>query len=987
MMTTKNRTFFTRMTAILLAVIALLSAFSGLSVSAKSGDKVSVTFGYCYDTGGSIIRFAKTVTNNGVTVGTPGEELCKIFANKKEAYCIQPGIGLHSGDKLTESGSTVWKKLGTAKQKAINLALLYGKPGNAKNLSNTADQKWVATQLIVWEIVAGCRKTSDTYACTNTKFIDGMCSGGKNPGVKTVYNQISNGLKGHLTVPSFANRLKSKAKTHAMKVSSGKYTLTLTDSNKVLSNFSFKKTDGVSVSKSGNKLTLSASKPVDTVTFSSNKDVPTVAKKSVIIPYGDSSKQDVITGVENAPDPVKAYFKVSAKGGNLKIKKTSEDGKVSGIKFTITGPNSYKKTVKTDSSGNFNLTDLVPGTYTVTENKYSRYETQKAQTVKIEAGKTATVSFKNILKKSEFRIVKKDAETKKVIEIAGFKFKIKDSDGKYIKVDGTDTFETDDEGVVSFETRLPNGKYQLIEIAAGEGYLLDGEPKEFEVTSTSTEVEVEKFNFAEKGTITITKTGDAFTSVTEGEIGGVKAYKPVYDFSNLEGAEFEIRAAEDIDTGDGTIRAKKGELVDTITTEENGKAVSKELYLGTYLIKETKTPDGYIADGKEYEVTIKYAGEKVEVTNEDVSIQNTRQKAQVSLTKVMEKDEQYGIGDNDELTKVSFGLYANEDLIADDGKKIPADGLIEIVSVSEDGTATFATDIPVGDYYVKEFTTADKYVLDDTHYEFTFDATTDKEIQEIQINGGEDIVNHVAYGTAKTIKVDAEYPKNKLSGAVFAVYSDIDGNKKYTDKKDNLIGEMKEYKKGEYMLSELPIGGYFLYEKTAPKDFVKDTNYHYFEITKGGETVNVENKAGVGFINKPGTGYLEITKRDVSDGKLLPDAGFRIKDESGKTVVEGYTDKKGIAKFALRIGKYTYEEFDAPDGYILDTKPHKFEIKKDEEIVKAKATNKKQPKPHTPQTGADDNFGFYIGLGAIALGGLIAFCIVKFRKKDEDDDD
>ena len=386
-------------------------------------------------------------------------------------------------------------------------------------------------------------------------------------------------------------------------------------------------------------------------------------------------------------------------------------------------------------------------------------------------------------------------------------------------------------------------------------------------------------------------------------------------------------------------------------------------------------------------MTIKYAGEKVEVTNEDVSIQNTRQKAHVSLTKVMEKDEQYGIGDNDELTKVSFGLYANEDLIADDGKKIPADGLIEIASVREDGTATFATDIPVGDYYVKEFTTADKYVLDDTHYEFTFDATTDKEIQEIQINGGEYIVNHVAYGTAKTIKVDAEYPKNKLSGAVFVIYSDIDGNKKYTDKKDNLIGEMKEYKKGEYMLSELPIGGYFLYEKTAPKDFVKDTNYHYFEITKGGETVNVENKAGVGFINKPGTGYLEITKRDVSDGKLLPDAGFRIKDENGKTVVEGYTDKKGIAKFALRIGKYTYEEFDAPDGYILDTKPHKFEIKKDGEIVKAKATNKKQPKPHTPQTGADDNFGFYIGLGAIALGGLIAFCIVKFRKKDEDDDD
>lgn len=1202
-MTKTNKRIFTRMTAIILAVIALLSAFSGLKVNAKAGDKVNVTFGYCYDTGGSIIKFAKKVTNNGITVGTAGEALCKIFANKKESYCIQPGISLHSGDKLTESGSTVWKKLGAAKQRGINHALLYGKGGNAKNLSGTADQKWVATQLIIWEFVAGCRKTASTYACTDSKFIDGMCSGGKNPGVKTVYNQISNGLKEHSTVPSFAAELASKAKTHTMKASSGKYTVTLTDSNKVLSKFDFKKTDGVTVSKSGNKLTVSSTKPVKSVTFSSNKDVPTVAKKSVIIPYGDSSKQDVITGVENAPDPVKAYFKVTAKGGTLKLKKTSEDGKVSGIKFTITGPNSYKKTVSTNSKGEFELDDLYPGTYTVTENKYSRYVAQKAQTVKVEAGKTATVSFKNVLKPSDFKIVKKDAVTKKVIEIAGFKFKIKDSDGKFVKVDGTDTFETDDEGVVSFETKLPVGKYQLIEVAAGEGYLLDGTPKDFEVKSDSTKVEIEKYDYPEMGTITISKTGDVFSSVTESEDGDETEYQPVYKTSNLEGAQFEIRAKEDIDTGDGTIRVKKGELVDTVTTDEDGKVKSKELYLGTYVIKETKTPDGYISDGKEYEVTIKFGGETVEVTNADIKIQNTRQKAEVSLTKVMEKDEQYGIGDNDEILNVRFGLYANEEITAENGDTIPADGLIEVISVSEDGSATFKTDLPVGNYYVKEIATDSKYVLDDTQYEFTFDATDDKEIQHIDINNGEDIENKIAYGTAKTIKVDADYPdnkltgatfeiyfdkdgdkqyngekdslvgemnevsegvyelgelpiggyllfekeaplnflrdenyhyfeikedkevvtveneagvgfinkpavgtvkiikvdkgypENKLSGAVFEIYADKDGNKEYTEKTDTLIGEMKEIADGEYELGNLRIGGYLLYEKTAPKNFVKDDNYYYFEITKheevvtveneagkgfinkpalgtaktikvdadypknkltgavfevyadkdgnkkfaaktdslvgemkeikkgeyqlgelrvGGyflyektaptgfvkddkyyyfeikedkEIVNVENKAGVGFINKPETGYLEITKRDVSDGKLLPDAGFRIKDEKGKTVVEGYTDKNGIAKFKLRVGKYTYEEFDAPDGYIIDTKPHKFEIKKNGEIVKAKMTNKKQPTPHTPQTGADNNFGFFIGLGAIAIGGLIAFLIVKFRKKDEDDDD
>ena len=987
MTTTNKKTIFIKMTAIVLAVIALFSAFSGLTVNAKAGDKVTITFGYCYDTGGSIIKFAKTVTHNGVTVGTPGEILCKIFANNKDAYCIQPGISLYSGDTLTESGSTIWKNLGAAKQRAINIALLYGKPANAKNLSGTADQKWIATQLIVWEIVAGCRKTSSGYSCTNTKFIDGMCAGGKNPGIKTVYNQISNGMKGHDVVPSFATELSSKAPTHTMKVSSGKYTLTLTDSNKVLSKFDFKKTDGVTVTASGNKLTLTATKPVGSVSFNSSKTVPTVSKTSTLIPYGDASKQDVISGVQNAPDPVRAYFKIAAEGGKLKIKKTSDDGKVSGIKFTITGPNSYKKTVKTNDKGEFELDDLVPGTYTVTENKYSRYESQKEQKVTVTAGKTATVSFKNVLKKSEFRIVKKDAETKKIIEIAGFKFKIKKADSSYVKVNGTDTFETDDEGTVSFETRLADGKYELIEVAAGEGYLLDKEPKEFEVSSPSTEIEIVKYDYAAKGTITITKTGDAFTSVTELEENGEKKYQPIYDFSKLEGAEFEIRAKEDIDTGDGTVRYKKDEVVDTVTTGENGKAISKELYLGTYVIKEIKTPDGYVSDGKEYEVTINYDGELVAVSNADIAIQNTRQKAEVSLSKLLESNEKYGIGDNDEYKEVRFGLYANEDIVAEDGKTIPADGLIEIVGIAEDGTTSFTTDIPAGDYYVKEYSTSHKYILDDNHYEFSFDATNDSDIQQIQINGGEDIVNKIAYGTVKTIKVDAEYPKNKLSGAVFEIYSDSDGDKQFTDNKDTLIGEMTEFQKGKYRLTGLPIGGYFLYEKTAPKDFVKDDNYHYFAISEDGETINVENKAGVGFINKPGTGYLEITKKDISTGKLLPEAGFRIKDENGKTVVEGYTDKNGVAKFALRIGKYTYEEFDAPDNYIIDTKPYKFEIKEDGEVVKAVMKNEKQPKPHTPQTGDDNNYGFVIGLGAIALGGLIAFLIVKIKKKDEDDDD
>ena len=308
----KNKKF-TRIMAILLVVLIAFSTMFTLPVSAASGDKVTITFDYCYDSTGNTIKFQQTTVSDGYTVGTPGEELCKIFADGKEAYCIEPGHSLFSGNSLTENGSTVWKNLGTAKQKAINLALLYGKPGSGKNLSGTEDQKWIATQLIVWEFVSGCRSTNDGYKCTNTKYIDGICADGANPGVKSVYNAISKSLANYSTVPSFASAIASKAETYEMKYSDGKYSVTLTDSNKILDEFTFKTTNGITATKSGNKLTLTSTSAVnDALTFNSAKSMPDVGK-TVLVPYGDASLQDVITGVENDADPIRAYFKVKTK--------------------------------------------------------------------------------------------------------------------------------------------------------------------------------------------------------------------------------------------------------------------------------------------------------------------------------------------------------------------------------------------------------------------------------------------------------------------------------------------------------------------------------------------------------------------------------------------------------------------------------------------------------------------------------------------------
>ena len=185
----------TKASAVMLAVMTLLSSIFVVQADAAIGDKVTIAFYYCFDSGGNAIRYQQTTSNNGYTVGSAGEELCRITANGEEAYCIEPGHSLFAGDQLTEGSSSVWNSLGTAKQDAINLALLCGKPGSDSSLSGTADEKWAATQIIVWEIVSDCRLAYGNYQCTNTKYIDGLTAGGANSGVKTTYNQIVSNMQ------------------------------------------------------------------------------------------------------------------------------------------------------------------------------------------------------------------------------------------------------------------------------------------------------------------------------------------------------------------------------------------------------------------------------------------------------------------------------------------------------------------------------------------------------------------------------------------------------------------------------------------------------------------------------------------------------------------------------------------------------------------------------------------------------------------------
>lgn len=1089
----------TRITALLLAVSVIFGTMFALPVSAASGDKVTITFDYCYDSTGNIIKFQQATVSDGYTVGTPGEELCKIFADGKEAYCIEPGHTLYSGNTLTEDGSTVWKNLGSAKQKAINLALLYGKPGSGKSLSGTEDQKWVATQLIVWEFVSGCRSTSEGYKCTNAKFIDGICAGGANPGVKSVYNAISKSLANYSTVPSFASAIASKAEPYEMKYSDGKYTLTLTDSNSILSDFDFKTTSGISVSKSGNKLTLTSTLPVnDAVTFNSAKSMPDVGK-TVLVPYGDATLQDVISGVENDADPIRAYFKVKTSSGNLKLIKTSEDGNVANIEFTVKG-DGYSKTVKTNSKGEFELTDLFPGSYTVTEITDSKYETQKSQTVKVESGKTATVTFKNVLKKwnltvtktdaetksaqgdatlagavygiynngklvdkyttdkngsfktsyyvcgdnwtlkeiepsegylldeteyhigaeakkytiennsismgvtedilkgkisiikhtddgstkietpekgaefqvylkssgsyakateserdtlvcdeygfaetkelpygtytvhqtkgwngTEFiadfdvfvnedgktykylinnsslesyvKIVKVDSETGKQIPYAGAGFQIYNPDGKLVTMKYTyptvteiDTFYTNSDGYLITPETLPYGKgYSVVEVQAPYGYILDSTPVYFDITAEKiseengvTIVKAEKKNTPQKGTITVEKTGEIFSNVTSsGE--EVLLYQPEYSVNGLSGSVLEIYADADIKTPDGTVRAKKDELVATLKTNNKGTATSKLLYLGKYRVVETVAPYGTVINPEPHTVELTYSGQNEKVTNTSTSFTNDRQKVEIDLTKILEQDEKFNIGNNDEILNVSFGLYADEDLKASNGTVIPKNGLIEIITCDEKGKSQFTTDIPIGSYYVKEISTDNHYILSDKKYPVVFEyAGQDTATVHISVNDGEPIENEIIYGTIQGLKIDRETGEN-ITGALFGLFSITET--KFTEETAILTSESNE--EGIFTFENVPYGEYIVSELKPAEGYLPNEENYTVTISENKEIIEIivendkipELKTTATIDGKKEVGATEVfTLEDVVEYKhLVPGKEYTVK--------------------------------------------------------------------------------------------------------------
>lgn len=730
----------------------------------------------------------------------------------------------------------------------------------------------------------------------------------------------------------------------------------------------------------------------------------------------------------NIANPLDSYEDIIK--GKIAIIKHCDDGSTKietpevGAEFEVylKAAGSYENAEETerdilvcDENGFAETKDLPYGEYTVKQTKgWDGKELLAPFTVFVsEDGRVYRFLINNAPYEALIEIVKKDAETGKIIPAAGIGFKVRDTDtGEYIvqhinyptPVD-IDTYYTDVSGKLMMPEKLPYGNYEIIEQCTAYGYVLDSAPIAFKVDGVKTVVTVEKFNMPQKGIIRISKSGEVFFSAVESD--GV--YSLVFADKNLAGATYEITAAEDIITPDGTLRYAKGMVVDTLTTDENGAAESKPLYLGKYTVRETKAPYGMVLNGTPKTVELTYAGETVEITETAAEFYNERQKAALSLAKMLGKDDIFNIGNNGEILSVQFGLFAAEDLTAADGSVIPKDGLLEIANCDENGNITFKTDIPVGaKLYVKEIATDNHYILSNEKYPVTFDYVgQDTALVEIKANGGEAIKNDILYGSVKGLKIDRETEK-PIVGAKFGLFRSAETE--FTAENALLIAESGE--DGTFLFENVPYGNWLIKELQPADGYLSNEEIYPVRISENGQTVGITvvndrtpeigTKATVNG-EKTATAEGDITIEDtVSYKHLIPGKAYTVKGilmykSTGKAFLDDgkeltsevtFTPEESCGEVTIRFTFDGSKITKQTDLVVFETLYRDgVELAAHADIEDGGQTvTLIPPKPDIPQTGDNSNLGFWIGLGSVALGGVIA-CIIMYckRKKDEDE--
>lgn len=588
--------FFKRGIAGLLSLVMCLSAFIGLGTTTAfaAGEQAEVYLISFPRSGDANLDYSGTWGHsnlhymNGWYSGESKYTTIRAMHSYDGniCYCIEPGTPQDTGDRYTSKDETFWDNLPSDFNSTISpydmklfigRIMQYGYTGpistswrsqNASDAETLAQA--MATQVLIWETVVGERDEGFNHI-----------SPGSYDAVKSVvstahplysqfisyYNSIEASVQRHSAIPSFMAKTPGKAQNVELAWNGTNYTATLTDSNNVLSNYSFSANeDGISFSVSGNKLVITAATaPSDSVRITASKSGAT---RRGIITWTDgryapgSGIQDVISYAQEVNDPVQAFLNLKVSYGSAKIIKTSEDGKVDNLTFTVTG-NGVNQTVKTNAKGEIQIDNLMPGVYTVTEMDYDKYEPQESRRVTVVSGQVSTVTFNNKLKRGDLQIVKSSEDNLN----EGVTFHLYGTSLSGIAVD--EYAVTDANGVATFEDVLISGStpYTVEEVDTAIRYVV---PEAQSAPINWNEVTNRSFlNILKKFSVTVTKS-DAETGTAQGD-------------ASLAGAVYGIY--------------KGKTLVDTYTTDKNGQFVTKEYICDNdWTVREITPSEGYLLD-------------------------------------------------------------------------------------------------------------------------------------------------------------------------------------------------------------------------------------------------------------------------------------------------------------------------------------------------------------------------------------------------------
>lgn len=704
-------------------------------------------------------------------------------------YCIEPGVPRNLYRSYESYGEDYWDSFpaeynrtidGRTMKTLLGRIMQYSYQGNLSldwRSQNDSDADklahMMATQVLVWETVVGERDADFNHVdpgsadavksvyCTSHPLYSRFSA---------YYDSIEASVKKHTVVPSFMDRSEEDAQTVELSWDGSRYTATLTDTNSVLSEYAFSAQSDMTFAVDGNDLTISAeTAPADGVTITA---VRNNTRQGVVVwsdgHYGpDGTMQDVVTFRDTVSDPMYAYLHLKVSYGSVKIVKTSEDGEVSGISFTVSG-NGTEQTVTTNADGEMQLDDLRPGVYTVTEQSNDRYEPQEVRQVTVISGQVATVAFHNMLKRGSLEVVKTAEDGLN----EGVKFHLTGTSLAGLSVD--EYAVTGSNGKAVFSNVLIGTDYILSEVDTGIIYVVPEDQTTAVEWNTVTQAEVR--NVLKKWSATVTKR-DAETGLPQGD-------------ATLAGAVY------------GVYRGEK--LVDTYTTDESGQFTTTDYVCGEdWTIRELSPSEGYLLDDTVYPVgaepqryTAEYNPIALDVTEQVI-------RGGVTLTKV---DKDYP---ENKLEGAVFEVYR------DSNRNQKLDAEDELLGTMEElGGGEYAlTGLCYGGYFAKEAQAPEGFYLDENAYYFAI--TTDGETVTVENEAGKGFLNAAQVGSLRIVKTSSD---GKLAGFSFRVTGANGYDQVFQTDAEGFI-LVEGLRIGDYTVSEVRDGssdGYLLpADKTA----------------------------------------------------------------------------------------------------------------------------------------------------------------------------